>query len=416
MYEDHNHPSAKELSVEQRQMLRQQVINEDGPGTILRDFETLLDFVGLEGVQVTDTRHFLRVNDLPGLNARLIHPLQLGLKRPQQKSYPHIHGLYWLLRATGLTYLDETGAKPRLALDEEALGSWRGLNPAERYLTLLEAWLLHARTEILGERGDWYSLSLMVWADFFRRIPDGGLPVAGNAREEDMLKYFPGLHVLALLELFGLAWVEHGPPEAKKGWRIIRIHRTQLGDALLASLVRALSDSMYMYQFPEGAEVTFGALQPIIQPFFPEWQNNLVLPASEFREGVYVFNVSLWEIWRRIAIPARLSLDDLAAAILNAYEFGFDHLWRFSYQTRFGWPMHVNHPYLDDGPWTSEELVGDLPLKPGGHMLFVYDFGDWWEFDVLLERVGPVDPDMREPVILESHGEAPEQYPSWEEW
>jgi hypothetical protein len=416
VHEEHNHSSTKKLSVEQRQMLRQQVINEDGPGAILRDFDTLVELVGLDGIRVTDSQHFLPMKVLPQLNASLTRPIQFGLKRAQQKSYPHIHGLYWLLRATGLSYVDEAGAKPRLVLDEEALGSWNGLNPSERYFTLLEAWLLHARPDIIGERGGWHSFPVLSWAYFFQRIPEDGLRVAGDDAAQDMLRYFPGLHVLALLELFGLVHVEHGPPEVKQGWRIIGVYRTQLGDALLALLVPALSDPSYMYEFPEHTQVAFGELQPTVQPYFPEWQSNLLVPEHEFQDGIYVFKVSLGRIWRRIALPAGLTLDSLAAAILNAYEFDFDHLWRFSYQTRFGWPMHVNHPYLDDGPWTSEALVGDLPLKPGDHMLFVYDFGDWWEFDTALERIDPVDADLREPVILESHGEAPEQYPSWEEW
>jgi hypothetical protein len=416
MYDDHNHSITKELSGKQRRMLRQQVISQDGPGTILRDFDALLDLVTPEGIRVTDSQHFLPVKVLPQFNAKLARPIQLGLKRGQQKSFPHIHGLYWLLRATGLSYVDETGPKPRLVLDEEALGSWRGLNPTERYFTLLEAWLLYARPEILGERGGWHSLPLMAWADFFRRIPGGGLPVAGNSREEDILKYFPGLHVLALLELFGLVVVEHGPPEAKKGWRIVRINRLALGDAMLALMMRALDDTSYIYGFPEGREVRYGELQPSVQPYFPEWQNNLVLPESEFVDGVYVFKVSLGEIWRRIVIPAGLTLDSLAAAILNAYKFDFDHLWQFSCRTRFGWSMGIQHSFMDEGPWTNEVRVGDVPLGPGGHMLFIYDFGDWWKFDLALERIDPVDPDMREPAVLESHGGAPEQYRSWGEW
>ena len=42
-------------------------------------------------------------------------------------------------------------------------------------------------------------------------------------------------------------------------------------------------------------------------------------------------------------------------------------------------------------------------------MTYVFDFGDWWEFDVTLERV---DPEMliEEPVVLEQHGEPPSQY------
>lgn len=406
----------RKLSRKQRKLLDRQVIGEEGPGTILRDFDTLLDFVGLEGIQVTDAQHFLPVKALPQFNAKLTHPIPLGLKRAQQKSYPHIHGLYWLLRATGLSYVDEGGAKPRLVLDEEALQSWRGLNPTERYFTLLETWLLHARPEIIGERGGWYSYPALSWADFFQRIPDAGLTIAGDDRAEGHLKYFPGLQSVALLELFGLLRVEHGRPEAKKGWRIVRLFRTELGDALLALLVRTLGEPEYMYRFAEETDLAYGVLQAIVEPFFPEFQNNLVLPGFEFQDGTYVFKVSLVEIWRRIAIPARLTLDNLAAAILNAYEFDFDHLWRFSYQTRFGWPMHVHHSYMDEGPWTDEELIGDLPLKAGERMVFLYDFGDNWEFDVALERIDPVDPDIQKPVVLESHGEAPEQYPSWEDW
>ncbi len=36
------------------------------------------------------------------MNERLSEPIQLDLKRPQQKSYPPINGLYLLLRASGL--------------------------------------------------------------------------------------------------------------------------------------------------------------------------------------------------------------------------------------------------------------------------------------------------------------------------
>lgn len=50
-------------------------------------------------------------------------------------------------------------------------------------------------------------------------------------------------------------------------------------------------------------------------------------------------------------------------------------------------------------------------------MTYLYDFGDQWEFDVKLERIDPVNRKIKKPVILETHGEAPDQYPmSDEEW
>ena len=41
----------RKLTASQEQCLRNQVISPDQPGTVLRDFRTLLDYVGPEGVE-----------------------------------------------------------------------------------------------------------------------------------------------------------------------------------------------------------------------------------------------------------------------------------------------------------------------------------------------------------------------------
>lgn len=69
---------------------------------------------------------------LPEINARLARPLVLGMQRPQQKSYPHIHGLYLLVRASGLTLVDTAPKKPLLVVDDAVYPLWQGLNPTER--------------------------------------------------------------------------------------------------------------------------------------------------------------------------------------------------------------------------------------------------------------------------------------------
>jgi hypothetical protein len=70
---------------------------------------------------------------------------------------------------------------------------------------------------------------------------------------------------------------------------------------------------------------------------------------------------------------------------------------------------------MDEPPFTPEVRIGELPLRPGVTMTYVYDFGDHWEFDVNLERIDPADRRMRTYRILEAHGESPEQYPSWDD-
>lgn len=405
------------FSPEHKRVLQNLVIGKDGPGTIVRDFEAMLGFLKMQDLPVTG-RHQLTLRALPHINARLARPLQLGLKRPQQKSYPHINGLYLLVRASGLTYIGGTAKKPLLVVDDVVYQSWESLNPTERYCTLLESWLLRGHPKIIGASR--YRLSLVPetfrdWSNFFRRVPDAGMQVAGSG-EAELWRYRPGWHNLGLLELFNLISVQHGSPEAGKGWRIERIQRTPLGDALLALLDAEFFDEFdNVLQLEAAGKVPFGALQPALQIYFPEWKNNLSVPEWAFREGAYIFKVSLWQIWRRIAIPADCPLDALASIILDAVEFDHDHLYEFSYHNRFGVLEKVYHPHMNEGPWTDKVLVGHVPLRVGQTMTYLFDYGDSWVFDVTLERIDP-DMSIEAPVVLEKHGEPPEQYSSWDDW
>ena len=406
------------LASKHQAILRQQTIDEDSPGTILKDFASLLDFIGGEGIAVSGKHDLLPMKRLPELNAQFTHPIELDLKRPQQKSYPNINGLYLLLRATGLGVVKRINNSAVLALDDVVLNSWRQLNPTERYFTLFETWLLRGDTQILGEhRGMFFESPMVPWRGFFQQIPETGLAIAGDKDKQMRLSYYPELPNLALLHLFGLIALEQIKPEPGKGWNIKRLQKTPLGEALLALLsldfinhLKRLVDSTEMSDHP------LGYFQRLMQPFFPEWRQNLAIPETEFENGLYVFKVALGKkIWRRIAAPGKASLEQFSSSILNAFQFDFDHLYRFTYKNRYGVSARVNHPCMDEAPFADEVQVGDLGLKPGQAMTYLYDFGDNWKFEVVLERIEPAAPGIRAPKVVESQGKAPEQYPSWDE-
>ena len=107
-------PRAKKPSVAQAELLRKQTIGPDGPGTILRDFESLLDFIGPEGLRTTGKYHFLPLSRLLELDAKMAKPLRPGLSRPQQRSFPHLTGLYLLLRTTEFALAKGEGQAGRL--------------------------------------------------------------------------------------------------------------------------------------------------------------------------------------------------------------------------------------------------------------------------------------------------------------
>jgi len=404
-----------------KQLLRARTIDRDGPGAVLHDFQTLLDFVGPQGVKAAGKYNLLPLDVLDALDQRLSRPLRLGLKRPQLRSHPYLQGLHLLLRASGLTRVEGTGEKARLVVDPAARAAWDRLNPTEQYFTLLEAWLRVGRPEMVGERGGgfgrmpgMFAECLMAW----RSIPHEGLQF-DLRRPLDV--YLPtrlgrDFYQVALMDLFGLVEVDH-PNSPVQPWCPASLRHTPFGDAVFTLLsVQVFSlGRLRRGEEDEGAVAgpAFGRWQSLFQPYFPEWRQVWSVPKPEAREGTFVFRVSLGKVWRRIAIPAAQSLDSLVSGVLKSVNFDYDHLYEISYRDRFGATVRVMHPACDEGPWGDEVKVGEVPLEVGQSMNLLYDFGDSWRFTIKLERIEPAGK-RGKPRILESHGKAPEQYPDWE--
>jgi hypothetical protein len=393
-------------------LLQQQQITEIEPGPILKDFQTILEFVG-DGIPVSGVNHLFPLKALPELNERLSTPIPLDLKRPQMKSYPTIQGLYLLLRSTGLAQITAKGKKPIMVLNPEVLQPWNTLNPTERYFTLLEAWLLHAREEMLGESRSPYDEGSKC-IQFFQN-PDHIKKTIKDYNAQDIYNYYPEYHNLALMHLFGLLDWEVGKPGKGKGFRLKSFAQRPFGQALIRVMLQGASSDESLE--PQGGMTpSFGTLQPVFHPYFPEWQNNLALPQSEVRSGVYTFKVSLGKIWRRLAISSQMTLLDLSRLILDSVEFDSDHLDEFTYKDSFGRTIRISHPYADGSPSTDQVLLEELQLPVGATLTYVFDFGDWWEFTVQLEKIDQEDTRTNYQAMLERRGKSPEQYPDfWDE-
>jgi len=325
-------------------------------------------------------------------------------------------GLYLLLRASGLTSLGGTAKQPLLLLENSVYEQWTKMNPAERFGTLLDAWILRGKTEFLGDRPSFFDMipdNLMNAIMFFVQIPEDGQSFTGRKADLQDLSYIPGWHNLGLMGLFGMIKIDAFPPEPGEGWRLKTIRRTETGMALLRVLHVLFRDDLNRIldigNDEESEELPFHSLQPALQPYFPAWRNTLTFAESSFRGGTYTFKVSLGQVWRRIAIDASDSLDMLASIILSAFEFDNDHLYEFSYKNRYGLIESILHPEMDEGPFTPDVMIGDVPLPIGRTMTFLFDFGDNWQFAVTLEKVD-ADNVTRKPRILEKQGKPPEQY------
>jgi hypothetical protein len=114
----------RRLTTAQEQILREQHIADDQPGSVLHDFGVLLDALSPDGVEAGGKYHLIPIKLIGELDQRLNRPLELELKRPQIRSHPYLQGLNLLLRASGLGRVDGTGTKARLGLDPAMKMQW----------------------------------------------------------------------------------------------------------------------------------------------------------------------------------------------------------------------------------------------------------------------------------------------------
>ena len=156
-------------------------------------------------------------------------------------------------------------------------------------------------------------------------------------------------------------------------------------------------------------------------------------PSDEIMDTC-VFRVSLiddyeeLECWREIEVPGTSKLYSLAAGIVAAFGFDFDHAFGF-YDNLTGYYSEsaVKYELFADmgdeveatGPPEAKSVkktkTAEAFTEPGQKMQFLFDYGDEWRFLIELLRVGKKTKGKRYPLVLKKVGQAPEQYPDWDE-
>jgi hypothetical protein len=126
------------------------------------------------------------------------------------------------------------------------------------------------------------------------------------------------------------------------------------------------------------------------------------------------------QTYRVISIPTSYKLDKLALAVLDSFDFDMDHMYGF-YDNLKNWSRSTESYIMEEEDaydftgYVTKTTIGEAFDVPKKKMLFLFDFGDEWRFIIELQRVEPVDGKTKLAAkVIESKGEAPEQYPDFE--
>jgi hypothetical protein len=135
---------------------------------------------------------------------------------------------------------------------------------------------------------------------------------------------------------------------------------------------------------------------------------------------VYAFDARLEGlpgVRRRVAVRADQKLTDLHAALQEAFEWADDHLYTFWLSGRFwdrGSPEYTIPFELEPNQRSAATRLSRLDLKPGQKLAYLFDFGDEWRVALTVVAVEAAE-DGAYPRVLERHGDAPPQYPEYED-
>jgi hypothetical protein len=102
------------------------------------------------------------------------------------------------------------------------------------------------------------------------------------------------------------------------------------------------------------------------------------------------------EIWRRFVVPAGITLDRLHDVIQIVMGWTDSHLYEFT----IGKKRYTEYPESkDDGLECGRYRLGDLIKQKGRTFGYLYDFGDSWEHELIIEESRYFIPELSTEIV-----------------
>ncbi len=416
-------------------------ITNSYPSSILPDFHNYLEYIERHNCKLTKARKHLSRKDLELLNQSMSVPHELTGKQKDQFQYPMLH-LFYHLTIDGELAIIRIKSKSNIRLEPttEKLSYFRSLNATEQYFYLFKTLFQYVDYDSLraDDRGAWLTPNPgPVLAFAATANPDRWI----NVGERKRLLFLNTSELVNHFSRFGF-W-EARFESLYGGARGLILSKTKvapIGKAMSGVIAEKAEpfewNSYLQFSYAAGSffvededdseestepETPVRDLEDLFRHLFPEGALGKVDVKSSlvYREGNYIFKVALKydpEIWRSIQMTDKHTLDDLHLAIQMAFNFGNDHLYSFFPDGKKYSKIAYHDPRASDGFSADEITLGEMPLQENQIMLYLFDYGDTWLFDVQLEKIEERSTKKQpKPKLLESNGESPEQYPYYDE-
>lgn len=357
-----------------------------------------------------------------------------------QPGYPLLHLFFLASIELDLLRKEPLHSQKTVTLQSKRYEEFLKLTTSEQYVALLEAFWMKVEWDYLS--GGYFQTEPRKIDILFERLDEYPVNKIININTHDILRrlLFDFENFLYYFHYFGIWEVVFDEEETKKVSPTYRAAKSIMLTPLFKRVQESLLDtwdsqsndeigsrsfidmlglnSYYQELSSEGPErILQESLFPLLQPLFVEGEVTKNFLENEIKNSSvsYLFKVSLNQsCWRTLQFSDSHTLLDVHHLIQEAFEFEDDHLYAFFMDgKKFSRKNFYNSPVDFEGPYANEVKLGELELRKGKKFLYLFDFGDEWEFyiDVLKIEEGKHN---AKSCIVDWGGEAPAQY-GWDE-
>ncbi|WP_181444505.1 IS1096 element passenger TnpR family protein [Bacillus sp. 03113] len=155
----------------------------------------------------------------------------------------------------------------------------------------------------------------------------------------------------------------------------------------------------------------------LLKPLFEEGELNSTYSTYSNRKktivaGKYLFKVTLNNsCWCTVQLSESHTLLDLHELIQDALKFNDDHLYSFYMDGKKFSKNCYNSPMDSHGPFVNHVKIGSLHLYEGQRFLYLFDFGNEWEFYINVMKITEGIEGVSA-IICDRKGDPPTQYDS----
>lgn len=415
-------------------------ITENDPTSLVEDFQTYLTYLKTNPIKLTKTHGYLTKKDLVAIYPKLKCSEGDVPKQLTQIGFPILHLFYCLSIELDFIRIKRSKTTKSALIQTEQIERYLSLTSTEQYLTLLEAfWLEVDWEELQGESSSQVPDNFDLVVEDLERLPankkllftryktlENGLFNYGQfyyyfkyfgfwtfELDEERSNNLPGrtyktraksITLTSFFKKIQFALLEtYEPYEDERLYRSLELFSKLFG--------QPTEDDDIWNPEEEQEEENPETLFSLLRPLFPSHELNTILKKrNDAFTGTFQFKVELSSnCWRILQLSTSHTLLDLHSLIQDAFDFDDDHLYTFYMDGKKFGKRAYNAPMDDVGPFVHQVKLKELNLYEGQIFLYLFDFGDEWEFDVHVMKMMEGE-ESGHPKIIQEHGAAPDQY------